>query len=218
MTISTRIYAEHPDLALTHTVRALEDVTVGVLSDAGTDPSHDGHLFWVDAPDFDAVESAMTDDPTVSTFAAVDELDDRRTYRVVYSDRATLLTPGIVDVGGLTLDARTCDDGWILGLQLEDHETLVHLDEYADRHDIHFEILDLQQEADPHRQTTFGLTDAQVEALVTAYEHGYYDDPRGITLDGLSSILGISNSAVSGRLRRGSARLVEKVLVDGEAE
>lgn len=218
MTLSTRLYVDHPDLALAHTIRSLPNVTVGVLSDAGTDPDHDGHMFWIEASDFDAVDGALSDDPTVAEFSTVTEGIGQRTYRIVYSDDATLLTPTILDTGGLTQEARSHANGWILRLQLPDHETLVALNDFAEAHGIHLEILDLQQDPGITNESNYGLTDRQIEALVAAYAYGYYDDPRDTTMEELASILDISNTAASGRLRRGAARLVEELLVDDERD
>lgn len=50
----------------------------------------------------------------------------------------------------------------------------------------------------------YGLTEAQYEALVTAYQMGYFRVPREITIDEL----GISAQSVSERLRRGHQKLV----------
>ena len=218
MTISTRIYAEHPDLALAHTIRTLPDIRVGVLSDAGTDPVTEGYMFWIEAPDFDAVDEALATDPTVATVSAVDETAERRTYRISYTSDAKLLTPTVLDMGGLTQEARSHANGWLLQLQFQDHEALVGLDEFAEEHGIHLEILDLQQDAQIANRLNYGLTDRQIEALVAAYAHGYYDEPRQISLEELASILGISNTAVSGRLNRGSARLIEDILIDDESD
>lgn len=216
MSISTRIYAEHPDLALSHTIRELPEVTIGVRSDAGTDPVNDEYAFWIEAPDFDAVDDALTDDPTVAAFSTLDDGGDVRTYRITYSDQATLVTPTILDMGGLTQEARSHESGWMLRLHLRDHDALVALDSFAEEHDIRLEILDLQHDTDPPSESTYGLTDAQIEALLAGYEHGYFDDPRQVTLEELASKLDVSNSALSGRLRRGYARLVDEVLIEDE--
>lgn len=46
-----------------------------------------------------------------------------------------------------------------------------------------------------------GLTDPQFEALTLAVEMGYYDIPRGYTTKELAEKLGISDQAVTERLR-----------------
>ncbi|SDX80769.1 helix-turn-helix domain-containing protein [Halopenitus persicus] len=216
MIVSTSVYVAHPDLALSPTIRALPDAEIGVVSDTGTDPVHDGHVFWVEAPDFTAFEEALAADHTVASFTSVTESDPRRTYRIEYTDAATLITPPVSAAGGLVLESRSHRDGWKLRLELQDHETMEELSAFADRNGIRFTVLELRQTEDPAEESAFGLTEPQIEALVNAYRNGYYDDPREITLEGLSELLGISRTAVSGRLRRGSARLIEEVLVDDE--
>jgi predicted DNA binding protein len=63
------------------------------------------------------------------------------------------------------------------------------------------------------------LTDAQHEALVLAYERGYFDSPRGVTLAELGAELGVSQQAVGARLRRGIRRTLARTLtaLEGDA-
>lgn len=51
------------------------------------------------------------------------------------------------------------------------------------------------------------------ETLVTAYERGFFEAPRETSIDELSEALGVSSSAVSGRLRRATRNLVEHTLI-----
>lgn len=214
MVITAKLYVEHPDLPLTPTIRDLREVEFGVFSDAGTDPEHDVYIFWIEAPDFDAVERALAEDHTVEECHVIVESRDRRTCRMEYTDEATLITPAIVEIGGLTVEARSYSNGWMIHLQLRDHDALFALNEYAKENDIHLDILELHQgegRADLHE---FGLTEAQRDALVTAFVQGYYDKPRTASLDDIASTLDISSTSASGRLRRGSDRLIGEVLMD----
>lgn len=213
-TISTRVCVEHPDLALTDTIRSLSDGEISVISDAGTDPQHDVYLFRITARDFDDVESALAADHTVVDFSVVLEIGEQRTYRIEYSDDAKLITPAITERGGLTLETTSYLNGWMLQLQLEDHDALYDLDEYARAEGIRFDVLELKQRGELDDRFDFGLTESQVEALIAAYRHGYYDEPRDASLEELASLLDLSRTATSGRLRRGSATLVEEILDD----
>lgn len=216
MILSTTVFVEHPDLALVPTIRSLNGLDLGVVSDAGTDPQHGVHFFWVETPDFGAFERALDADHTVDSYAEVTRNAERRTYRIEYTDEAKLVTPAVTDAGGLVVESRSQDTGWTLELELQDHESLYEIDSHAREADIDFEVLELHQTEDTDPNNGFRLTEPQVEALVTAYVHGYYDEPRGISLDGLAELLDISPTAVSGRLRRGSARLIEETLADAE--
>lgn len=216
MVLSTSVFVEHPEMALVPTIRSLPDATVGVVADAGTDPDHDVHYFWFEAADFDAVATALADDPTVAAFACIVEKPDRCIYRVEYSDGVKLVTPTITDVGGLTMESRSQSSGWMLEIQLPDHDALYDLNEYATREGIHLDVLKLDHAGTVSDGRDYGLTEAQREAVVAAFVHGYYDEPRETSLEELAEFLDISPTAVGGRLRRGSARLVESVLLDDQ--
>jgi predicted DNA binding protein len=216
MVITTRVYVEHPDLALARTIRTCQGVDVGVVSDAGTDPQHDVYTFWVDAPDFGAVEATLEEDHTVASFEAIVETEKRRTYQIEYSDEALLISPLVNEVGGLVRNTESRSRGWELELELDDNESLYRLHQRARERDVRLEVLDVLQTEDAGEASAFGLTETQTEALVAAYVHGFYDEPREISLEGLAEILGVSPTAVSGRLRRGSARLVEEILIEDE--
>lgn len=59
-----------------------------------------------------------------------------------------------------------------------------------------------------------GLTDRQRETILTAYEEGYFDIPRKITLVDLAGLMGVSDQAVSERMRRGEAKLIRTHLLE----
>lgn len=217
MTISATVYVEHPDLGLAPTIQSHDNLEIGVIPDAGTDPEHDVNFFWVEAPDFDAVETAFEADGTVADYTMVAEASNRRTYRITYSDRAKLISPAITDLNGIMLDSRSHSDGWTVELQLQDHNSLYQLGGRADDQELTFDVRAVHQVDPDETSSELALTESQTEALVTAYEHGYYDEPREISLEELGSILGISRTAVSGRLKRASSRLIEARLDDDDS-
>jgi len=62
------------------------------------------------------------------------------------------------------------------------------------------------------------LTGAQREALLLAYERGYFRSPREATLAEIAEELGITGQSLGSRLRRGIGRLVADAVVDAEAD
>lgn len=218
MTISTKVYVAHSDLGLSDTIRSLDGVSIGVIPDAGTDPAQNVYFFWVEAADFDAVEAAFEEDDTVTDYTTVSEISERRTYRLAYSDGASLISPLITEMDGLMLDSRNHSDGWVVELQLPDHNTLYRLGERAAEQGFQFDVLEIHQTEPDEADSEFSLTDSQIEALLCAYEQGYYDEPREISLEEMGSILDISRTAVSGRLKRASSQLIEENLVETDSE
>ncbi|WP_425492942.1 helix-turn-helix domain-containing protein [Natrinema amylolyticum] len=59
------------------------------------------------------------------------------------------------------------------------------------------------------------LTDGQATLLAAALEHGYFEVPRGITLNDLADDLDCSHQALSGRMRRALGNLVDTALAGG---
>ncbi|MFB6309919.1 MAG: helix-turn-helix domain-containing protein [Salinirussus sp.] len=210
--ISLQMYVQHSDLALSQAIAEVPAAEIGVVSEAGTDPDHETYFFWVETDDYEAVERAFEADPTVASHRCVIEAEDQRTYGIEYADNASLLSPVITEIGGLILEARSHGTGWLLTVHLQSHDMLDTLDEYLTSEGFRYEVFELRHVDEIQDRADFGLTAEQIEALVCAYVHGYYDEPRQISLEELGSILGISETAVSGRLRRGSARLAEVVL------
>ena len=54
------------------------------------------------------------------------------------------------------------------------------------------------------------LTPKQLEVLKTALALGFYNTPRSVTLDDLSSIFGISKAAVHNRLQAAERKVISK--------
>lgn len=218
MTVSARVQIEHPDLGLAQTIQSVPDAEIGVIPDAGTDPKHDGYFFWIDAPEFESVEAALEADHTVAEFSRISTAGERKVYRITYSEDTKLVSPVILRVGGLMLETQSTSRGWEIHLQLPDHGTLDQLAEYAAAEDITVTVLEIQQVAADTERKSFDLTEPQIEALVSAYEHGYYDEPRNTSLEELGNMLGVGKSSVSGRIRRGSEQLIEQTLCEKPPE
>jgi len=218
MVLSTRVYVEHPDLALAPSIKSLPDAEIGVVPDVGTNPHQNVYFFWIEAADFHAVETALAEDHTVAEFTAIIETTDRRTYRIEYSDEVTLITPAVTEVDAIVVESRSRSEGWELQLQFQDHEDLYALHEYADEAGIQFDMLEIHQDERNDGWSGPDLTEEQVEVLVSAYEQGYYEEPRETDLAALGSALGISQTAVSSRLRRACGRLIEETLGYNEHE
>lgn len=72
-------------------------------------------------------------------------------------------------------------------------------------------LLNGDQEARPVEVDVTQITDKQREAIETALEKGYYDDPRGASLSDLAEELGITDSAVSQRLGAAETKLVKSL-------
>ncbi|MFB6196458.1 MAG: helix-turn-helix domain-containing protein [Haloplanus sp.] len=216
MSLIAVAHLEHPDLALTPTITGTS-ASIRVASHTATDPETGMFFFIVEADDFEAFEAAIDRDHTVAASTRVAEASTTRIYRLQHTPETKLVSPTTTEMGGLMLEAASTDTGWSVRFQFPDRETLGALWEFCEREGITFDldhIYSLDEFA--VEDEGVGLTDAQREALVAAYDAGYFEEPRGTSLQDLADDLGISPTAVGGRIRRGTARLVERTLIEDE--
>ncbi|GAD52741.1 bacterio-opsin activator domain-containing protein [Halarchaeum acidiphilum MH1-52-1] len=213
MSLVTVADIAHEDLALTPTILAHASDELRVVSQSATDPETGQFFFLVEGADA-GFEAALDADHTVSDWTLVAEEGGTRVYRIGHPDDAILLSPMVTEVGGLMLESKSAERGWTVRLQLADREALSELWEFCEREGVDFELKRTFRQEGWASGEPSTLTDAQREALVTAYERGYFDEPRGASLADLADALGISPTAVSGRLRRGTAQLVESSLLE----
>lgn len=205
--VTATLRVESPDLALTETVAYDETATVQPVVGAGTVPNLGGHLFTVRTEDVERFETGLERDHTIDEFERVVDDGDEAVYRFEYNPAATVFSAAIAAANGISLDWTNDGAAWTVRVWLPDREALASLWEYATDHDIAFAL----EQVGDYRGTDEGassLTATQHEAIVLALEMGYFEEPRGATLEEVATELDISQPAAGGLLRRGLRRLV----------
>jgi predicted DNA binding protein len=212
------VRVEHPDIVLTETVAHDRSSRVRSVSEAGTDPTSGRFFYHITSSDFARFEDGLRNDSTVGEFERVIETrDEEAIYSFEYTDEAKVLSPVISAANGVILDMENDGSAWILTVWIPDRSDLVPLWDYARRNDIDIELLRVNDYASLG-STDAGLTDSQREALLVAFETGYFEEPRNATLGEVAADLDISQPAASGLLRRGIKRLVASSLMDESGE
>lgn len=212
--IKAVVRIEHPEIVLTETVAHDRSSKVKSVPEAGTDPTSGKFFFHIDSSDFDRFEEGLRNDRTVGEFERVIETrDGKAIYSFEYTDESKVLSPVISAANGVILDMENDGTAWILTVWMSERSDLVDLWDYAGENDIDIELLRVNEYASLG-DTDAGLTDSQREALLLAFEAGYFEEPRGATLGEVAAELDISQPAASGLLRRGIERLVVSSLLD----
>ena len=169
-------------------------------------------LFWADDGDFDDFETAMEADPTIRPSRAID-VGDRRLYQVelVGEGAETDLYPIVIDTGSVVLQATVTADGWHGHFGFANRSSLERFFDTCREHDISFEIDRLYEPTDGVASSVGPwdrLTDKQQRSLLAAWKRGYFDVPKRTQLEDIASDLGITDTALSQRMRRGIATLI----------
>ncbi|WP_224271104.1 helix-turn-helix domain-containing protein [Haloprofundus salinisoli] len=216
MTITVKAYIRHDDLALVPTLRQSEDVSIEVLMQANTDPDSNVFPFLIRHDDRHELESCLESDPTVEDYELVDEGDGIHTYYIKHTPDTELLSPIVMTANGFMLHAETKSDGWLVKLQLPDREALNTVWKYTEENNIYFDITEVYSNSGGESNVSYGLTDEQTEALKVAFKCGYFSEPREMTLSEVADEVGVSSTAMSGRLRRGMRNLISAALMDDD--
>lgn len=204
-------------LPLVDVAAAVPDATLEVSLVASADGPIPLDVRLVDGPAGD-VEDALANTSFVASFTVLDDGGDgTRRYKVRPAVGLDEYWAGEVeDVSELRALAETDSSidlsrvrpwGWLQRGWFADRETLARFREFwGDAGGFRLRRLTPDAGEAPGDD---GLTDRQREALVTAHEMGYFDVPRGAELADVADELGIGASALSERLRRAQAHLVE---------
>lgn len=210
MAMIGEIQLSHPRLALMGTIRSAPESTIETAWYPLSMPDRWVGFYHVTVSndDFGGFEAALATDETVVDSGSVATVARGRVYRVALSSDALLIMPELVERGGGLIGARTADDGWLVRVHLPDRQAFVAFRRSCVDRGVDFRTERLYS-ADDLITAETGLTEPQRRLLLAAYEAGYFEEPRGITLEGLGRRLGISSTAAGGRLRRAMRRLVE---------
>lgn len=212
--IKAVVRVEHPDIVLTETVSHDRSSKVRSVSEAGTDPTSGRFFYHIESSDFRRFEDGLRKDGTVGEFDRVIETrDDEAIYSFEYTDEAKVLSPVIAAANGVVLNMENDGSAWVLTVWVPERTDLVQLWEYARQNEVDIDLQRVNEYASLGT-TDAGLTDSQREALLVAFEAGYFEEPRNATLGEVAADLGISQPAASGLLRRGIERLVVSSLID----
>jgi predicted DNA binding protein len=167
---------------------------------------------WVDTAHLDSVTAAFRNEADVVSFAVVDEGDDEALVRVEWARRAVDFLELLCDSDATLLEGVGGDGSWRLDIRFESEEDVAAFyRRCADRGiDVMVEGVDgvdgVGLSGGPG--TDADLTATQRETLRLAHEWGYFEVPRRNNLVELAAELGVSDSAVSQRLRRGTGKLL----------
>jgi len=103
------------------------------------------------------------------------------------------------------------EGAWELRMLFTDRDSLSSFYELVDE-DLSLDLVRVFERSNTATYGEFELTDEQRDALVHAFEMDYFAVPKRATIEEVAASLGISPQAVSQRLRRGHANLIESAL------
>lgn len=169
-------------------------------------------FFWVSASDLDAFDEALAADQSVAEADLLDGFQGAALYRVEWETETVALASVVADFDGSVLSTVATAAGWDCRVRFPDRDALAQFrDQLADA-DVDYETRKLTTGEQSPGGPLYGLTAKQTAAVSRAWVMGYYETPREVTLDDVASDLGISQQALSDRLRRAHANLLRNTV------
>lgn len=177
---------------------------------------------WVRGPPDDLAEltSTLESSDAVRSVSVLDQLsisettDEEHLFRIVWDLEELDIIQGIVASGGNILEGECVNHSWLLRFRFSDHEDVASFYQYLTDHDITAFTIDSIYELKnrSERGGSDDLSHEQREALAIAANRGYFESPRKVTLEEIGQELGITQQAVSNRIRRAVKQVVHSAL------
>ncbi|WP_459193930.1 helix-turn-helix domain-containing protein [Halosimplex sp. J119] len=199
------------EFALSSTLERLPDLVVEIDRVAATDELLTPY-FWVSETDLEAFESVAAEDPTVDDLRRLDDFESASLYRATWTGNVDTVVYAYTQAGATILEAKGQAGVWDVKIRFDDREPFDEFRAYTDRHDISFRLEQLYETSRARTGSRYGLSEKQHEALNTAWELGYFEEPRETTLDAVAAELDIARQSLSQRLRRGHRALIANTL------
>jgi predicted DNA binding protein len=169
-------------------------------------------LFWVSDGDPEEIETVLQESPLTEDVTYLADDGQRKLFRVSWNRKVNGLVQPLIRTNAKVLEAENVGEGWDFRIQFPSHSALSTFRDHCESEGIELVLRRLYNPQHPLEGET--LTKEQHEAILAAYERGYFSVPRGTTVSELAAQFGISDNAFSQRLRRGLETLVRETMVE----
>jgi len=167
--------------------------------------------FWVRNAETEDIEAAFEQHAGVSNIRLVDSVEDEYLMRAEWEQEYFGILSALAKANVVVLSGIGTKDEWRFEVRGESQEAIAEFRDYCQQNDIPISITAVHAML-PIQGEGYELTETQREALILAYERGYFDTPREASLEEVADELGITQQSLSSRLRRGHRRLIGATL------
>ena len=166
---------------------------------------------WVYTDEAEAFERHLLEDPAVDTATVVYQDGEKVLYNIEWYSNTDGFLACLSESEATVLEAHGSATSWEFEHRFGSHETLSAFQQTCLEQDVSLSVERLLTKSvvDSPAQK---LSQCQYETIELALERGYFDVPRRCTMVELSEELGISDQAVSARLRRAMKALSEQFI------
>lgn len=169
--------------------------------------------FRISGVDVDEIKRLIDDHDIVTSVTLVDRIGDHALLRAAWNEKVDGIVKALAETNVTLLAGIGTAEHWLFEVRAADSAAIGAFQEYCRENEIPLHLRQLRSAEDLHAGDEYQLTPEQHEALVHAFDRGYFEEPRRTTLEELADEFGITRQSVSSRLRRGHRNLIDSTLV-----
>ncbi|MFP8888801.1 helix-turn-helix domain-containing protein [Natrialbaceae archaeon A-CW2] len=217
MSVFVEFSVPSSEFALHETLEALPELVVEIERVVATDEVLTPY-FWISNVDSKTFEASVAKDPSIEEIELLHRFESAALYRAAWTIHIESVVYVYNDIEAVVLEARGTGQRWELQIRFDDHGELEAFQSYCEENEIPFVLNRLYELSTPKTGAQYGLTPKQYEALVSAWENGYFESPREAAAEEIASELGISQQSLSKRLQRAHQSLIKNTLILSKAD
>lgn len=157
-------------------------------------------------------EAAAASDGSIDSLQRVLDGKIGTMYRTSWGTSVESLVREYTNEGTSILKARGTAGAWVLRIRFDDHAQIGDFTGHLRDRGFSFDLVRLHEMTYAQTGSQFGLTPKQHEALVTAWQMGFFELPRQTSMAAVAEELDITAQSLSDRLRRAQHTLIGDVL------
>lgn len=167
---------------------------------------------WVYTDDHTRLCQLLQVDPAIENLRLVHHDDEQGLYDVEWATDTDGFLACLRETDAIVLKAGGSATAWEFELRFDKQAEVSHFQQTCAEHDISISVdrVVTKSVVDPPGEK---LTSAQRETIELALQRGYFDVPRKTTMVDLAEELGVSDQAVSARIRRAMKKLSQHLLL-----
>lgn len=175
---------------------------------------HFFRFMWVTTTDHERFTELLEQSPALVTVETESSEGATRLYDVEWSEEECPFFACLQAADATVLSVGGSASSWEFELRFDDQRCISEFQQRCVDQDISLSIDRVKTDCVTSTPSQ-NLTPAQRETVELALEEGYFDVPRQTTMVELAEKLGISDQAVSARLRRAMKELSHQLLAPG---
>ncbi|MFB6166101.1 MAG: helix-turn-helix domain-containing protein [Haloarculaceae archaeon] len=213
MSVVAEFTVPHEELALAETFAADPDLVLAVERLVAQPDGATLQYVWARG-DEGRAERLLAADSTTADVRRHGCAGSDTLYEVAWTPAVDEWLAAFLDNDATVLAMVGCVEGWTVLVRVPEHTALGRIQATLRERGSTTDLVRFRAPGVAAVGSQFALSEKQREAVAAAHGAGYYEIPRRITMAELGGELGISQQALSNRLRRAHDALAQSLLHD----